>query len=360
MKLLKRFSYSQVDLRGDILALPKPAVSSALDKASFSTPQVEEVERKAAILLGREDCVWIPYESAKYTLGLLALSPGKSRLIVGDKSYFATKQKVKFYSAGDLLPEAVPNKPDGSLSIKAIINQLKITKDMFNNPLPTITTVVVENSHRVCSGRVLSEEFISRLQTFKSKTPNSRLYLDGSRLLDAYVALKRTSGISLTDMIKPFDAVTVFLAKPHSWRTGAIFAADPATLKEARIYREYMMNQSEPESVPGSAEAYLESFEEWLNEDQAKADFLASMLKELGYTVDPYDTNILDISLDPIDTQVLSDALRTKGILANPLYEDPSKLRVVTHGDITVEGLKEATEVFGVVSKELLSRQKLA
>lgn len=354
MRLLKRCFYShQIELRGDILALPKPSLIKAIERGSSTNEEVVQLERKLSNMLGTEDCVWVPYEASRYTMGLMSLCPKGSRLIVGDKSYFTTRKSWSLYSSKIVYPEAVPNKPDGTMSIKALGAQVK---DFKPEGYEGQTTLVLENSNRVCSGRVLSQGFVQRAREFCDKRENTVLYLNGERLLDSYVAQRRSNPeVTLSKLIKPFDAVTIFLARPTTWGAGFAVVGIPSVIENMRIYRDYISHYNPPpSSFPGCGLICLENFEEWYTEDHAKADFLASKLKLLGYTVNPYDTNILDVKLGSIDTEVLSLELRSYGVLARPLYEDTQWLRVVTHSDLTTDALKEAVEAFGKVAASLM------
>jgi threonine aldolase len=332
-------------------------LTKAIASASSNPSQIAELELKASALLGKE-AMYIPWHSAKYTLGLMSLCPKRTRFLVGDKSYYAKfEEGVEFYSAGAVFPRTFPNHPDGSVGLKNLAKAVKLPKDP---DLPEYTgqvTVALENSHRVCGGRTLGPDYLESVGQYCTSN-NLKLYLDGARLLDAFVAQKRSHpDLQLADLVKPFDAVTVFLGRSESWAAGSIVAGDAKTITKSKMYRHWLMKHGfKPDCFPECGLITLSKYEEWYTEDHGRADYLASEMKSCGFTVQPYDTNILDVSLESVSCEVLSSHLKSKGVLANPLYEDAQRLRVVTHSDLSYDDVKAAAQAFREVSTEIATK----
>jgi threonine aldolase len=105
----------------------------------------------------------------------------------------------------------------------------------------------------------------------------------------------------------------------------------------------------------------LEKMPARLHEDHANAKLLASALARMrGIQIDPerVQTNIVvfDIAETGMDTKAFSAQLQKNGVLANGI--SPTKMRMVTHMDVTARMCEEAVNVLKKISTDAVAQAK--
>ena len=88
--------------------------------------------------------------------------------------------------------------------------------------------------------------------------------------------------------------------------------------------------------------------------DHEHARLLASALGELGFGVEPVETNIVIFTVERKDLGVpeLQERLRRHGVLASPAGGNPRKMRLVTHLDVTRPDIDQAIAALRSAAKE--------
>jgi threonine aldolase len=338
--LLRKFSF--IDMRSDTVTLPTSEVRRAWETESLHSSQLDKLEQKAAELAGKEACVWLPSGTMSNVMGIMSVCPRGTQVILGQKSHVYEYEQGGVASLGGVMPYPVVNQPDGSLRLEDIKAVLKPEFPTFART----SAVALENTHGVRSGKVLKPEYVQQVKEFCLQH-GFKLYLDGARVLNAYVALKEASpSLRVADVLAPYDAVNICLSKGLSCPYGSVLVSDEQTIARARKYRDALggdISQAGAAAVSGLVA--LDNFEEWLKADHANAALLARQLKSFGYSVGPYETNILQISLAKTTSAVLSAELRRHGILANPMFEG-NEVRLVTHTGLTSAIIAKALEAF--------------
>lgn len=350
MRTLRR-GFGFIDMRSDTVSLPTTEMRAAWMNESLHETRMEELETKAATLLGKEAAVWLPSGTMSNVIGLMSVSARGTQVVLGSKSHIYQYEQGGMSSLGGLLPAPITNQPDGSLSLEDIKAILKPEFVVFAR----ISTIALENTQNVCSGKVLSSEYVNSIRDFCNER-GFKLYLDGARLLNAYVALKQTnSRLKVPDVTKPYDAVNLCLSKGLSCPIGSVLASDAMTVAKARRYRDMLGGKiSQPGALAVSGLVALDHFEDWLAVDHDNAKRLSERLRSFGYTVDPFDTNIMDVSLGSVSPALLSSELKLNGLLANPRFDCP-RLRLVIHSGLSVEKIEAAGEVFRQVGSQLIA-----
>lgn len=201
--------------------------------------------------------------------------------------------------------------------------------------------VCVENTHNGAGGRITP---VDELRAIRQAAAEQGLpvHMDGARLWNASVA----SGISLAEIADTVDTVMVAFSKGLGAPVGAALAGSRNAMGRAWTARKLFGGAMRQSGILAAAALYaLEHNIERLEEDHEHARLLARLLDGAGGArVVPPDTNIVMIDLptgrtvDPIAT-----AAADEGVLISEW--NPTRIRLVTHLDVSGEDCRRAGEV---------------
>jgi threonine aldolase len=171
------------------------------------------------------------------------------------------------------------------------------------------------------------------------------LHLDGARLLNAVVA----SGIPAARYAAPFDSVCLCLSKGLGAPVGSVLAGSKDFIREARRYKHLFGGAMRQAGIIAAGGVYaLDHNIERLVEDHANAKLLAEELASMtGVDIRPEDveTNIVFFELTmeaSVTAPVFVDRLEQHGV--RMIAMGPSRIRAVTHLDVSREGIERALE----------------
>lgn len=170
-------------------------------------------------------------------------------------------------------------------------------------------------------------------------------HMDGARLLNAVVA----SGISAKEFAAGFDSVWIDFSKGLGAPVGAALAGSREFILEAWQWKQRLGGAMRQAGIIAAAGVFaLRHHVDRLAVDHENAKLLARGLAELpGITLNPdeVDTNIviLDISRTGKTARDLADELLTKGLRMSVV--NPTRLRAVTHLDISRQDVEEALQI---------------
>ena len=165
---------------------------------------------------------------------------------------------------------------------------------------------------------------------------NLAMHLDGARLFNALVE----TGEDPMSYGALFDTISICLSKGLGAPIGSVLLGSHDNIKRARRVRKVFGGGMRQVGYLAAAGIYaLDNNIERLKVDHDRARTIGKELEACSWVNDvmPIDTNILIFSVD--DVSVISDKLKSKGILAVPF--GPNQIRFVTHLDFTDELLNE-------------------
>src|SRR5439155_17053718 len=174
-------------------------------------------------------------------------------------------------------------------------------------------------------------------------------YLDGARLFNATVA----SGMSLAELARPFDLVSVALSKGLGCPVGSVLAGTAAEITRAVRVRRMFGGALRQSGILAAAGLYaLDHHIPRLAEDHANARLIAERLAGLpGITLDlaTVETNIIVLQLAPSlpDAAAITARAKDVGVLVSAL--GPRTLRAVTHRDVSRESCRRAADLLAAV-----------
>jgi threonine aldolase len=209
---------------------------------------------------------------------------------------------------------------------------------------PSTKIVSIENTHNSSGGRVWPLDELDAVVEC-CRELGLKLHLDGARLFNAAVAL----GVPPARISGDVDTVTICLSKGLGCPLGALVAGSSDLMFRARRLKHLFGGAMRQAGIVAAAGVYaLEHNIERLAEDHARARRLAEGLSDAGVPVHPDDveTNFVQIDVAPLGL-TKPDALERAhqaGVGVSGTVH-PTKLRAVTHLDVSDEDIDQAIEL---------------
>jgi threonine aldolase len=217
-------------------------------------------------------------------------------------------------------------------------------RDYASGHSPRTGIVALENTHNSSGGRVWPlEELQSVTETCREH--GLAVHLDGARILNAATAL----GVPAARIGGYFDTVTICFSKGLGCPLGSVVAGSQDLMLKARRAKHLFGGAMRQAGIVAAAAVYaLDHHVEGLERDHARAKRLAEGLAEAGIPVDvaAVETNFVQVDVEPLGL-TKPDALARlaeQGVgLSGTIH--PTKLRAVTHLDVSDEDIERAIEL---------------
>ena len=335
-----------VDLRSDTATRPTPGMREAIARAEVGDeqrrddPTVNELERRVAELLGQEAAVFLPTATMGNQIALRLLSePGDELLADGWSHLFLNELGGAAVHSG-LAIRPLPC-VDGRFSADAVREAMWDRRDTHR---PVTRIVSIENTNNSAGGRIWPVDEVAAVAE-ACRELDLRLHLDGSRLMNAAVA----SGVPAAEFGRHCDAVTLCLSKGLGCPLGALVAGSAERMAKARRLKHLFGGAMRQAGIVAAAGIYaLDHHVERLSDDHARAQRLAEGWHAAGLPVDlaQVETNFVLLDIEPLGLSKW-DVLQTlngAGVgLSGTVH--PTRLRAVTHLDISDEDIDAAIEL---------------
>ena len=331
-----------IDLRSDTATRPTAEMRAAMASAEVGDeqlredPTVNELQRRAAELLGQEEALFLPTATMANQIALNVVGRPGGVLIAEERTH-----TLIFEAGGPAVHSGLVMRGLPGVAGRILPEQLKevvATADDFQSA----SVVVLENTHRSAGGRVWP------LSAFEAVVATARehglaVHLDGARLLNAAVA----SGTAAAEYGRRADTVTLCFSKGLGCPLGAVLAGSAAVIGEAWRGKFLFGGAMRQAGIVAGAALYaLDHHVERLREDHARARRLAEGLAAAGLPVDPEatETNFVGVELESLGISVpeAEERLAQEGILASSLR--PGVLRLATYLGVTDADVETAVE----------------
>jgi len=293
-----------------------------------------------ADLLGKENALFVASGTMANQVCLRALTHPGDEIILDEWSHIFNYEVASASALSGL--QLYPIR-----GIKGLITAEQIKERIRPDDIhiPKTRVIVVENTHNRAGGTIFPLEEIKRI-TRLALEYKIKMHLDGARLWNAVMA----TGTPLHTWTKPFDSVSVCLSKGLGAPIGSIIAGSEEFIKKARRIRKMYGGGMRQVGIVAAAGIYaIENNFNRLIEDHRNAKLFAQRLVEIhGLKIDLESVQSNIVVIDVTETkksvdQVLKD-LKENDILLVPFGR--SKIRAVTHLDVTRDDILEATEKF--------------
>ncbi|MCA9298958.1 MAG: hypothetical protein KDA28_07820, partial [Phycisphaerales bacterium] len=200
---------------------------------------------------------------------------------------------------------------------------------------------VIENTHNAGGGTPWTLDRF-RAVTFEARRLGLAIHMDGARIWNACAA----TGVAPDAFASTVDSVSCCFSKGLGAPVGSALVGDRAFIEAARYRRKIQGGSMRQAGLLAACALHaLEHHRDRLPEDHANATRLASGLASLGLRVRPAPTNI--VYFDVEDAVGFCETLDRVGV--RMLWMDRTKVRAVTHLDVSALQIEEAIEAIGRV-----------
>lgn len=325
-----------IDLRSDTVTQPTAAMREAMMAAELGDdvygedPTVNRLEAWLAKELGFEAALFVPTGTMSNLLGLMAHCERGDEYIVGQQAHTYKYEGGGAAVLGSIQPQPIDGEADGSLDLSKV--EAAIKQDDFH--FARTRLLALENTMQ---GKVLPLEYLAAAREFTLRR-GLGLHLDGARLYNAAVKL----GVPARAITQHFDSVSVCLSKGLGAPVGSVLCGSAALIGKARRQRKMVGGGMRQAGVLAAAGLYaLQHQVQRLADDHANAARLGAALSELGYSVEPVQTNMVYVQLGERAGQIKA-FMAEHGIAVSAA----PRLRLVTHLDVSTEQIERVIEAF--------------
>ena len=336
-----------IDLRSDTVTRPTAAMREAMAKADVGDdgygddPTVNELEAKAAAMLGKEAAVLVPTGTMGNLCAVFAQTGRGDEVIVEATSHiYRTEQGGVASLAG--VPYRVLPGERGIIPIGVLRDEL--ASSSYAARLRT-AVVCLETTHNAAGGTVPSLDYLAAARE-AAERHGAAVHMDGARLFNAAIAL----GVRVSEIAQAADTVTFCLSKGLGAPVGSVLCGPAEVIRRARQSRKMLGGTMRQAGVLAAAGIVaLDTMVDRLADDHRRARRLAEGLHAVDPTTcDPVSiaTNIVfvDLAASGLSAAEWCRRLADRGVTCRPY--DLSRLRLLTHADISDDDVTMALAAF--------------
>ncbi len=319
-----------IDFRSDTVTEPTEKMLNAMRDAEVGDDvyeddiTVNQLEEKAAKILGKQSALFVPSGTFGNQLAILTSTQKGDEIIIGQNNHIVLHE----VGAAALISSVnmrTLNDDFGSLDI----HELKHAFRQEDIHYPRTSLICMENAHGL--GKVVPVSNMKEIYDF-AQEKNILLHLDGARIFNAASYLK----INPKELSKYSDSVMFCLSKGLCCPIGSILAADSSFISRARKNRKLMgggLRQAGYLAACGLVA--LEDMVDRIQEDNENAAYLAARLKELEIfevLSERLEGNMVyckPLKDKRLDDQSLIEYLYENSVKISPLFD--GTYRFVTH-----------------------------
>ncbi len=317
-----------VDLRSDTVTRPTEGMRRAMAAAEVGDdvfgddPTVNRLQARAAEIFGFEASLLFPTGTQSNLAALMSHCQRGDEVLVGMEAHTYRDEAGGGAVLGSIQPQAVVNRPDGTLDLKDVEAAIKPDDPHFART----RLLALENT---ITGRVIPRAYFDDALAL-AKRRGLATHLDGARIFNAAVKLNT----SVKDLCRGFDSVSACLSKGLGAPAGTMLLGSKDFIARARRARKMLGGVMRQAGVLAAAGLYaLEHNVERLAEDHANAERLA---KGIGAPAPSSNMVFYDAKLG------LPEHLAKHGVIVLP----GARLRLVTHLDVDQAGIDRAISAF--------------
>ena len=265
-----------IDLRSDTVTLPTPEMREAMAKAQVGDDvygedvTINQLQEKAAEMLGKEAGLFVPSGTMGNLISVLAHCGRGDEVILGNKAHIFLYEAGGISALGSVHSRQLQNQDDGKLLLEDIEEGIR-----RGDPHEPFTRLIaLENTHNRCGGSVLPLGYTNKVGEF-AKERGLALHLDGARVFNAAAALSS----SAKELAAPFDSVTFCLSKGLSAPVGSVLCGSTEFIAKAHRLRKQLGGGMRQAGILAAAGIVaLDTMVDRLGEDHARARKLAEGL----------------------------------------------------------------------------------
>jgi threonine aldolase len=344
-----------IDLRSDTVTQPTAEMRAAMaaavvgDDVYGEDPSINRLERRAAEVFEKEAALFVPSGTMGNTIGIkVHTNHGEEVLCEAHSHVLDWELSMMAWFAG-CVARSVPTS-DGILHWEQIEPALR--RPGKHNA--TTTLICLENTHNMAGGTVYPQPVIDEI-CGEAHALGLKVHMDGARVFNASVA----SGVSVARITRDVDSVMFCVSKGLSAPVGSLLVGTSEAIGRGRAFRKRLGGGMRQAGILAAAGLIaLERMPQRLVDDHQNAALLADGLESVPKIVfdrSLVQTNIVifDIAMLGLTTAEFTEALKQHGVLASEI--GGTRMRLVTHRDVTSEQCKQAIGVIAEVAAQAVS-----
>jgi threonine aldolase len=332
-----------IDLRSDTATKPTPEMTAAVaaaelgDEQRREDPTVNELQRRAAELLGQEAALFVPTATMANQIALQILGVRGGELLAEERTHV-----LVFESGGAAAHAGLVVHGVAAEAGRIAPEQVRAWVAGCDGVLQPPAVVVLEQTHRSSGGRVWP------LDLFEATVATARehgvgVHLDGARIMNAAVA----SGVPASTWGALADTVTLCFSKGLGCPLGAVIATSADRIERAWRAKFMFGGAMRQAGFVAAAALYaLDHNVDRLAQDHTRARRLAEGLAGAGLVVDPAATEsnfvAVDVGSQGLSTGEAVGRIADAGVLVSTLR--PGVLRAVTYLGVTDDDIERAID----------------
>lgn len=329
-----------IDLRSDTVTHPSPEMRRAMFEAEVGDdvygddPTVNELERHAAHMMGKEAAVLVSSGTMGNITAILSHTGRGDEVIVGSMSHILRSEVGGTGALASAVLRPVANDARGRMDPA----EIEATIRGENVHYPRTALLAVENSEG--RGFALPADYIAGLAAV-ARRHGVAVHMDGARIFNAAIAL----GVPASDLTAAVDSVTFCLSKGLACPVGSLLCGAGEFINRARRYRKMLGGGTRQAGFLAAAGIVaLDSMIDRLAEDHANAKLLAEGLAAIpGIEIDlsTVETNIVYFRVTNESATAFLRRAAEAGVLAGG---GGGSVRMVTHYGIERRHIEDAVQ----------------
>jgi threonine aldolase len=336
-----------IDLSSDTATRPTEAMRQAMAVAPVGDEQIREdptvnaLQEHVAALTGKEAALFLPSGTMCNAIALTVHCRRGDAVILDRNAHPAISEAGGPAVLANVLLDRI-DAPRGRFTAEDVAARLS----EGGTHASRTGLVSVENTTNMGGGAVWSLESLAAIREL-TQEHGVPMHMDGARLMNAVVA----SGHGAADFAQYVDSVWTDLSKGLGAPVGAVLAGSTAFIEDARRYKHMFGGAMRQAGIIAAAGMYaFEHHVDRLAEDHANAQLLAEGLAAIpGVEMvhDSVDTNIvfLDVAGTGMTAGAVNAGLRQRGVRMSTMYAAGTRVRAVTHLDVSREDCERAVGV---------------
>ena len=344
-----------IDLRSDTVTQPTDEMRRAMAAAEVGDdvfgedPSINELQERAAAVLGKEAGLLTSSGTMSNLISTLAYSSHGDEIVMGDQAHMFWNESAGQAALAGVQTRLVPNDSQGRLDPGDVAAAIRPPGNLH---FPRTSMLCLENTHNRCSGGVLTPEDTKAVCDVAHEA-GVPVHLDGARIFNAAIALE----VPAAELVREVDDLSFCLSKSLSCPVGSVLVGSQQFIDNARRWRKMLGGGMRQAGVLAAAGLVaLDTMVDRLAEDHQNARRLANGLANIdGLNVDPeqIQTNIVFFEVDTkLGTAAdMIAALERQDVKVS--YPGKQSIRMVTHRHITPEDIEEALSRTSTAVREL-------
>jgi threonine aldolase len=227
-----------IDLRSDTVTRPTAEMRRAMAAAEVGDdvwgedPSVNELEERAAELLGKEAGLFVASGTMANLAALVAHVPRGGEIIAGGETHIVNDEAAGHAVVVGASIRALSDRPDGTFDLDDVEAAFRDPTDIHQ---PQTALVAIENAHSHSMNSPLTPAYVASVAEIAHRH-GVPLHVDGARFFNAAVALDVTP----RELAASADSVAFCLSKGLACPVGSLLVGDREVIARARRARKLL------------------------------------------------------------------------------------------------------------------------